>query len=49
MKTNYSTALSRAMLHAIHSVSPPMAVTGHNGEDPIVLYKLLAGNGILEV
>jgi hypothetical protein len=41
--------LSRAMLHAIHSVFPPTAVTRHDGEDPIALKKLLAGNGIWDV
>ncbi|GFH59971.1 hypothetical protein CTEN210_16447 [Chaetoceros tenuissimus] len=38
--------LSRAMLHGIHSVFPPTAITGHNGEDPIAQKKLLAGEGI---
>jgi hypothetical protein len=41
--------LSRAMLHAIHSVFPPMAATRHDGEDPIALKKLLAGDGIWDV
>jgi hypothetical protein len=41
--------LSWAMLHAIHSVFPPMAVTRHNGEDPIALKKLLAGDGIWDI
>jgi hypothetical protein len=41
--------LSRAILHAIHSVFPPPAVTGHNGEDPIALKKLKEGDGLWSV
>jgi hypothetical protein len=41
--------LSWAILHAIHSVFPPTAVTRHNGADPIALKKLLAGDGIWDV
>ena len=40
---------SRAVLHGIHSVFPPPAVTGHNGADPVSLKKLLAGEGLWEV
>ncbi len=40
---------SRAILHGIHSVFPPPAITGHNGEDPVSLKKLLAGEGLWEV
>ena len=38
--------LSRAMLHAIHSIFPPPEVTGHNGHDSIAYKKLVAGDGI---
>jgi hypothetical protein len=41
--------LARAMLHAIHSVFPPTNIMGHDGEDPIALKKLLAGDGIWAV
>ncbi|KAL7540898.1 hypothetical protein ACHAWF_006815, partial [Thalassiosira exigua] len=40
---------SRALLHAIHSVFPPPAITGHNGEEPISLKKLKEGEGLWEV
>ena len=40
---------SRAILHGIHSVFPPPAITGHNGEDPISLKKLQEGEGLWEV
>ncbi|KAL7546138.1 hypothetical protein ACHAWF_014914 [Thalassiosira exigua] len=40
---------SRAILHGIHSVFPPPAITGHAGEDPVSLKKLLAGEGLWEV
>ena len=39
------THLSRALLHAIHAVFPPPAITGHAGEDPISLKKLHQGEG----
>jgi hypothetical protein len=29
------TQLSRAMFHGIHSIFPPLSITGHDGEDPI--------------
>jgi hypothetical protein len=38
--------LSRAILHAIHSVFPPPAVTGHAGEDPVSIKKLKQGDGL---
>ena len=41
--------LSRALLHGIHSVFPPPAITGHSGEDPISLKKLLEGEGLWQV
>ena len=37
--------VSRSLLHAIHSVYPPPAVTGHTGGDPVSLKKLKAGRG----
>ena len=40
---------SRAVLHAIHSVFPPPAITGHNGEDPISIKKLKELEGLWEV
>ena len=40
---------SRALLHGIHSVFPPPAVTGHTGEDPVSLKKLDEGDGLWEV
>jgi hypothetical protein len=38
--------LSRAILHAIHSVFPPPEVTGHAGEDPVSIKKLKQGDGL---
>jgi hypothetical protein len=38
--------LSRAILHSIHSVSPPPFVTGHAGEDPVSIKKLKHGEGL---
>lgn len=40
---------SRALLNAIHQVFPPPAVTGHAGEEPISIKKLLAGDGVWAV
>ena len=38
---------SRALLHAIHQIFPPPAATGHAGEEPISLKKLVIdGEGI---
>jgi hypothetical protein len=38
--------LAWAILHGIHSVFPPPAVTGHAGEDPVALKKLKQGDGL---
>lgn len=38
--------LSRATLHGVHSIFPPPAVSGHNGEDPISVKKLDQGEGL---
>ena len=32
--------ISREILHGIHAIFPPPAVTGHNGFNPVDLYKL---------
>jgi hypothetical protein len=37
--------LSWALLHAIHSVFPPPAITGHDDKDPVSLKKLKQGEG----
>ncbi len=37
--------MSRAILHGIHSIFPPPAISGHNGEDPVSHGKLLKGEG----
>ena len=37
--------VSRALLQAIHSVSPPPNITKHTGGDPVSLKKLLEGEG----
>ena len=36
------------MLHAIHIVFPPPNITGHNGDDPISVKKLIEGEGLWE-
>ena len=41
--------LSRALLHGIHSVLLPPAMSGHNGEEPISVKKLKEGEGLWEV
>ena len=41
--------LSRALLHGIHSVFPPPAISGHNGEEPISIKKMKEGEGLWEV
>ena len=41
--------LSRSLLHAIHSVFPPPAVTGHSGAGPVSIKKLLQGEGAWQV
>ena len=38
--------ISRALLHAIHSVFPPPSQTGHPGGDPISVKKLNEGEGL---
>ena len=38
--------LVRAVLQGIHSVFPPLAVTGHAGEDPVSIKKLKQGDGL---
>ena len=40
--------VTRALLHAIHSVFPPPATSGHSGGDPISMKKLLEGEGLWE-
>ena len=40
---------SRALLHGIHSTFPPPNITGHDGEDPVSMKKLLEGEGLWEV
>ena len=39
---------SRALLHGIHGVFPPPAISGHGGVDPVSLKKLKAGEGLWE-
>ena len=41
--------VSRALLHAIHSVFPPPAITKHKGGDPVSIKKLLEGEGTWDV
>jgi len=41
--------LSRSMLEAILSVFPPPEVTGHAGEHPVSMKKLLEGDGVWDV
>ena len=49
MRNNTSHAhilqISRAMLHGVHAIFPPPAITGHNRFDPLALYKLDTGEG----
>jgi len=40
---------SRALMHGIHSVFPPPAVTGHSGKEPISGKKLLESKGLWEI
>lgn len=40
--------ISRKVLHAIHTVFPPPNITGHNGDDPISVKKLIEGEGLWE-
>ena len=37
--------ISRALLHGIHSISPPPLVSGHEGGDLVLHKKLLEGEG----
>ena len=37
--------MSRAILHGIHSISPPPNITGHKRGDPISIKKLKQGDG----
>ena len=41
--------LARAVLQGIHLVFPPPVVTGHDGEDPVSMKKLLQGDGLWTV
>ena len=41
--------VSRKILHAIHDVFPPPALTGHNSGDPVSEKKLLQGDGISDM
>ena len=36
----------RKVLRAIHSVFPPPNITGHDGDDPILVDKLREGEGL---
>ena len=49
--TNMNTLchLRRALLHGVHNVFPPLEVTGHLGQDPVLLKKLMYGNRIWDV
>ena len=38
--------ISRKVLHAIHTVFPPSNITGHNGDDPTSVKKLIEGEGL---
>ena len=38
--------ISRAMLHGIHTIFPPPAITKHNGGDPIAEKKIDKGEGL---
>ncbi len=40
---------SRALLHGLHSTFPSPNITGHDGEDPVSMKKLLKGEGLWEV
>ena len=41
--------LSRALLHGVHSVFPPPEVAGHPVQDPMLLKKLIEGEGLWDV
>ena len=36
-------------MHGIHSVFPPPAATGHSGAEPILVKKLINGEGVWTV
>lgn len=38
------TAISKTMLHAIHTIFPPPEVTGHQGEDSVSIKKIDNGD-----
>ena len=40
--------VSRTMLHGIHAILPPPEVTGHNGFEPVALYKMEKVEGTWE-
>ena len=40
--------ISRAILHGVHAIFPPPAVTGHTGFDPVALSKLDTGESTWE-
>ena len=40
---------SQAALFGIHSVFPPPQISGHSGEVPILMKKLINGDGVWEV
>ena len=40
---------SIAMLHGIHAILPPLAVTGHNGFEPIAEENLRKGEGMWDI
>ena len=42
---DHLTHVSRALLHGVHSIFPPPQITGHPGEDPCALKKLIEGDG----
>ena len=41
--------LIRALLHGVHRVFPPPEVTGHTGQDPVLLKKMMEGEGLWDV
>ena len=45
MNKRHLNHLSRSLLHAIHTIFPPPDISGHSGEDPVLVKKLLAGEG----
>jgi hypothetical protein len=45
MEPQHLQHFGRAMLHGIHSLFPPPAITGHDGGDPISEKKMQKGDG----